>query len=140
MAIGAANLFVTLDSHEKYLLDPLERCSQIPSFPPSLMLFSIFLYFSMFEGQNTLSLQMLRSAGMNVNAANNANAIPRARTIPIVCTSENEHSASAANPMMTDIPDVKTDSPPHMIASFRAASWSRPFLHSSLYLVMMKTA
>ena len=62
----------------------------------------------------------LMSAGVNVSAATSAITIPSARTIPKDLTIENEHMESAPNPMMTERPDVKTDSPAHWTDVFNA--------------------
>ena len=94
----------------------------------------------MLEGQKILSFTRLRSEGMKVSAATSAMAIPIARIIPMVRTMAKSQRASAANPMMTDMPEVKTASPPHMMAVLRASSCESPFLRSSLYLVMMNIA
>ena len=92
----------------------------------------------MLRGQNTLSPTIAMTAGINVSAASMASTMPTARHTAMVETSENVHRAITANPMITAIPDVKTDSPAHFTASVMAASFSRPFLRSSLYLDIMK--
>ncbi len=137
--IGMAYLPVNLASQEKYFL-PMDASAwwkPLP-FPGVSKDSSTAMYLSMFEGQKILSPKRLISEGMKVSAAIRATRIPRARAIPMVCTMANEQRARAAKPIMTEIPDVATDSPPHMIASLSATSWETPDLRSFLYLVMMK--
>ena len=62
------------------------------------------------------------TAGISVRAASMATTIPRASAIAMVLTRLNEHRDMTANPMMTAMPEVSTDSPAHFTASVSASS------------------